>query len=269
MVTAVGGISRKEASFCESYIPTDLIMRQENNRDALDFLGQIDPNSLKPKYVQTLSAWLGHGPFAMWLVKTATPRVIVELGSHTGFSYFAMCQAVQDNGLQTRCFAVDTWLGDEHSGLYDETIFQSVQAHNCRYEQFSTLLRKRFDQALADIPDASIDLLHIDGRHFYDDVKEDFECWVPKLSNRAIVLFHDTEVVERNFGVKKYWHELRTRYDGFEFEHWHGLGVLFFGTEANEAAVLLRGQIATPSGLKQLQRVFAELGAAVVENRAV
>jgi len=221
---------------------------------------------LRPNYIATVSAWLGHGPFAMWLVKTAKPRVVVELGTHFGYSYFAMCQAVQGNRLKTKCYAVDTWQGDEHAGHYDESVFESVVTHNHRYKRFSTLLRKRFDQALADIPDGSVDLLHVDGRHFYEDVKEDFESWVPKLSKRAIVLFHDTEVVGRNFGVKQYWQELHARYDGFGFEHSHGLGVLFFGTEANAAVTVLKQQLARPNGLADLQRVFAELGAAVSQD---
>lgn len=232
---------------------------------ALGRLGHMS-DDLCPSYVPPVTAWLGHGPFAIWLVTTAKPRVIVELGSHYGYSYFALCQAVQQSRLKTSCFAVDTWQGDEHSGRYGESVYQSVVAHNAQYQSFSTLLRKRFDQALADIPDGSVDLLHIDGRHFYEDVKEDFESWVPKLSKRAIVLFHDTEVVERNFGVKQYWQELRSRYDGFGFEHWHGLGVLFFGAESNKAATLLKQQLARPNGLADLQRVFGELGEAVAKD---
>lgn len=222
--------------------------------------GDTNPAELRPKYIPLVSSWLGHGPFAIWLVKTAKPRLVVELGSHYGFSYFAMCQAVQDNGLDTRCIAVDTWQGDEHAGFYGNKVFQSVFAQNRRYAGFSTLLRKRFDQALTDIADGSVDLLHVDGRHFYDDVKEDFESWVPKLSPRAIVLFHDTAVVERNFGVKQYWQELRARYDGFDFEHAHGLGVLFFGTDSDAAAVMLKQQLAKPNGLADLRQFFAGLG---------
>lgn len=166
-------------------------MSEPNDVSALGLRGKFSVD-LRPKYVPPITAWLGHGPFAVWLVKHAAPRVIVELGTHYGYSYFAMCQAVKANRLSTQCFAVDTWQGDEHAGLYDGSVFDSVVLHNQQYERFSTLLRKRFDEALADIPDGSVDLLHVDGRHYYDDVKEDFESWVPKLSKRAIVLFHDT-----------------------------------------------------------------------------
>ena len=49
-------------------------------------------------------------------------------------------------------------------------------------------VRCTFAEALQHFPDGSVDLLHIDGRHFYEDVKEDYESWLPKLSDRAVVL---------------------------------------------------------------------------------
>src|SRR4030095_12279760 len=96
------------------------------------------------------SAWLEHVPFAFWAVKATQPRCFVELGTHTGLSYFAFCQAVDRLGLSTRCFAVDTWKGDPHSGLYGEEVFEDVRAINeQRYRAFSTLLRTTFDEANA------------------------------------------------------------------------------------------------------------------------
>src|SRR5690606_29004763 len=102
---------------------------------------------------------------------------------HTGNSYLAMCQSVVESNLDTRCYAVDTWQGDEHAAHYGEEIFVDLCGHHHpRYASFSNLLRMTFDDALTYFPDGSIDLLHIDGLHTYDAVKHDFDTWFPKLA---------------------------------------------------------------------------------------
>jgi hypothetical protein len=153
--------------------------------------------------------------------------MVVELGTHRGLSFMAFCQAVMANRIDCRCFAVDTWQGDPHAGIYGEEVFSEVSSYRAsRYAGFSELLRMRFDDALEYFEDGSVDLLHIDGMHTYEAVKHDFETWLPKLSERAVVLLHDTSVREREFGVWRYWEKLREQYPSFEFTHSHGLGVV-------------------------------------------
>src|SRR5262249_15893004 len=145
------------------------------------------------------NAWVGHLPFAAWLIRNMAPSVFVELGTHSGNSFFTFCQSVAQSGVPTRCYAVDTWQGDEHAGEYDESIFSRVFAYQQQhYREFSRLLRMRFDQALDYFSERTIALIHIDGLHTYEAVKDDFESWLPKLAPGAVVLFHDTNVRERN-----------------------------------------------------------------------
>jgi hypothetical protein len=165
-------------------------------------------------------------PFAYWIIEKISPKVFVELGTHTGASYFAFCQSIASNKTGTKAFAVDTWQGDEHAGFYDETVFQSVAEANELYKSFSTLLRTTFDEASSSFDDKSIDLLHIDGLHTYSAVKHDFETWLPKLAPNAVVLFHDTNVHRDDFGVYKFWAEISAKHPSMEFFHYHGLGVL-------------------------------------------
>ena len=181
-----------------------------------------------PRSMNTTNAWCGHLPFAAWMVQQFRPASIVELGTHTGNSYFTMCQAAQAAALETRCYAVDTWQGDEHAGHYSDEVYNAVDAHNQEYyASFSRLLRMTFDDALGYFADGSIELLHIDGLHTYQAVKHDFDSWLPKLAPGGVVMFHDTNVRERGFGVWQLWQELQQRYPNhLEFIHSNGLGVL-------------------------------------------
>ncbi len=215
------------------------------------------------------SAWLQHLPFAFWLTGRHRPRAIVELGTHRGASYFGFCQAVAHLGMSTRCYAVDTWKGDDHSGHYGADVYRSVEAHNgALYSGFSTLMRMRFAEALAYFPDGDIDLLHIDGFHTYEAAREDFDSWLPKLSDRGLVLLHDTNVRRPQFGVFQLMDELKSRYPVFEFFHGHGLGVVATGRDSAAALGALFSDDATGSGGKAAVReIFARLGKACDDSQ--
>ncbi len=216
--------------------------------------------SLAPLHIPP-SAWIGHLPFAFWLIEETKPGMLVELGSHRGTSYLGFCQAVRHCELNTRCFAVDTWSGDEHSGLYGDEVFNDLWQYNERhYSGFSALMRMTFDEARGYFADGSVDVLHIDGLHTYEAVKHDFETWLPKLSSRGVILFHDTMVRERKFGVWKLWSELLERYPGFELQNTHGLGVLLVGAEQPKSLLDLAALRGTDLEVPVL-RLFDTLGA--------
>ncbi|AYY96514.1 glycosyltransferase [Burkholderia multivorans] len=225
-------------------------------------LGCVSPASFwMPQHIVE-SAWLEHAPFAFWLMDVLRPRTFVELGTHAGFSFLAFCQAVRQLDLSTSCYAIDTWLGDEHAGFYDTRVFDALSTVQTReFGDFSRLIRARFDEALSAFGDGTIDLLHVDGRHRYEDVVEDYSSWVPKLSECAVVLFHDTNVRERDFGVWRFWEELRTRFPSFEFIHGHGLGVLCHGPVIPDGIRPLLE--ASEADRASIRRIYGRLGAAV------
>ncbi len=188
----------------------------------------IDILRYEPKRLISASpAWIGHLPFANFLVKKIKPEIIVELGTHTGNSLCGFAQAVKEADLPTQIYGVDTWQGDKHAGTYAAEIYQTLNKYVVTEFPKVKLLRMMFDEALAHFQNESVDLLHIDGLHTYDAVKHDFTTWLPKVKQTGIVIFHDTQVQNKDFGVFRFWEEIKQQYTTFNFPHSNGLGVLF------------------------------------------
>src|SRR5437660_1773574 len=101
-----------------------------------------------PRRLTRFSYWVEHIPFAMFVVDLLKPRTIVELGTHYGDSYCALCQAGHTLNLKTQCYAVDTWQGDQHVGPYGPEVLAHLRAHHDPlYSGFSRLIQSSFDQA--------------------------------------------------------------------------------------------------------------------------
>lgn len=181
--------------------------------------------NLFPQLAQ-LSAWTGHRRFAYDWTRFQNPRTVVELGTYVGVSFFSFCQAAVDSGSGARCYAIDTWMGDAHSGYYPETVYAMFnQAVDAYYRTTAVPLRNTFDGANALFADESIDLLHIDGFHSYEESLHDYTTWLPKLAKNGVVLLHDIAEMGKGFGVYRLWEELKV-YPHMEFHHAHGLGVV-------------------------------------------
>lgn len=174
---------------------------------------------------------------------TLRPAVFVELGTHTGESYFAFCQAIAEQKVSCQAFAVDTWQGDVHTGAYSDEVFTEVSSYNAQnYIAFSRLLRMRFDDASMQFGPESIGLLHIDGEHTYEAVRHDFYDWWPKVAAGGVVVMHDAAERHHDFGVWKLLEELQRELPVAEFVHSHGLGVVVkppFPQNGNVATALV------------------------------
>ena len=195
--------------------------------DIEELLSNYDYLSQEPVYLANPHSWIPHIPFAFFLVETINPDVIVELGTYSGNSYFAFCQAVKDLHLPTRCYAIDTWQGDIHVGNYASNVYERVKKINDKeFSRFSNLMQMHFDDALDNFCGGSIDLLHIDGTHTYDAVKNDFISWLPKLKRGGIILLHDTMVRRKDFGVWKFLKEVKKQYVVLEFPFSEGLALV-------------------------------------------
>lgn len=214
-----------------------------------------------PARVDSL-ARLGHIPFLFWIVDSLRPRTIVELGVDTGNSYFAFLQAACQLGLDVRCFGIDPWLGSGGEELHREL----CNYHEPLYGAFSTLLRSSYNPASSYFADGTIDLLHIDGTRGCDAVSQDFKTWLPKMSSRGIVMFHDINVRAGEFGAWQVWEDAKSRYPTFEFVHGNGLGIADVGIEPPSGVLKTLFDRTSRANPSRVRTYFARLGISVHEH---
>ena len=188
---------------------------------------RYDADQLNPKL--KFAYWEGHRDFAYDLLQFVRPERLVELGSQYGCSLFSFCQAVRDFKLNTEINAVDMWSGDIGAEITGEEVYALVQKTAETYypEVKLNLFQMCFDDARPNFADNSIDILHIDGGHTFEDVEHDFTTWLPKLKENGIVLFHDVySPIDQ--GSCDHWEKTKKEYDCyFDFTHSCGLGILF------------------------------------------
>jgi hypothetical protein len=187
------------------------------------------PTSLQllPKY-KGPSAWWEHVPTAHLIIELIKPKVVVELGTHYGVSFFSFCEAAEKYANESYIYGIDTWSGDKQAGYYGDEVYMRVKKYLDKYHsQRAQMVRCSFNEAESLFNKNSIDLIHIDGLHTYEAVKEDYETWLPKLKEGGTLLFHDWNVRKEGFGVWKLWEEIKCEEDFIciGMEYGYGLGI--------------------------------------------
>jgi predicted O-methyltransferase YrrM len=159
--------------------------------------------------------WRDHRNFADWLIRRKQPETVVDLGVDYGYSTF--CFALPEIG---HIYGIDSFEGDEHAGIRDT--YDYVLEKQKELELNNITFIKGFFDDVVKTWDKPIDVLHIDGLHTYEAVKNDFEKWSHFLKEDGIILMHDTMV--EGFGVKDFFKEIQL--PKTNFKHCNGLGVV-------------------------------------------
>lgn len=148
-------------------------------------------------------SWQAHLGFADVLVNELSPKVIVEIGSSSCNSYFALCQAVYQHKIEANCFGFGSWKGR------DGRFKAEVMAYNKQtYGSFSLLRASTSHDALKGFEDESIDILNIVGITNNQEMKETFAEWMPKVRAGGVVLIHNITMPEGEKGVTNFWDNL-------------------------------------------------------------
>jgi MMP 1-O-methyltransferase len=156
--------------------------------------------------IKDVPGWLSdeEGEALYELAKACTGRgVIVEIGSWKGKS--TICLGLGSRaGSGVPIFAIDPHADYRHDEFKD----------NIERAGIADLVRplKGLSQLVVDGFDQPIELLFVDGSHEENDVREDFEKWVPKVVEGGVVAFHDTTwhrgvrrvVAEKIYGSREF-----------------------------------------------------------------
>jgi hypothetical protein len=166
------------------------------------------------------SAWKGHFEFAIWLVKKIKPKIIVELGVDYAHSTFALA-----GGKEGIIYGIDSFEGDIQAG-YRNTLEIVQEMKNKLINEGlinnNIIFIKGYFSEVAKTFNQEIDILHIDGLHSYEAVKEDFYTWITKTNTNGIILFHDVESYPNTVG--RLFNEIP--YAKYYFSHSAGLGIM-------------------------------------------
>ena len=212
--------------------------KEIGNLDLMVFASAFNPNlrctaersgaikTLNRRNIEDVhSCWKGHGNFAKWLVSVTKPKVVVDLGVDHGYSTFTF--AIPKAG--QKVYGIDTFEGDQYAGERDSNqLYEFVlqKARETGLDDSVSIIKGSFDD-VAKTWNKKINILHIDGDHAYESVKNDYETWSKFLDEDGVILLHDTMVEDINgneYGVKRFFEEIDL--PKVNFTHTFGLGVI-------------------------------------------
>ena len=213
------------------------------------------------------TAELAHVPFAMFLVDILTPGALVQLGVSEGTLFCAYAQAVRQLRLSTRCFAVGSWAnGDSEPG--DPLSLANLKAHHDPlYGNFSQLLQVMPGEAHTNFENGAVDLLHISGRSSSGAPEDWIKNWLPRMSDRGVIVLDSIHLHESESHLWKVWQDLKAQRPHFEFAHHGGLGVLSIGANPpDRLEVLLKANDKEKSLIREFFEQSGELLLARLTN---
>ena len=119
---------------------------------------------------------------------------IVEIGSFKGLSTCYLSNGSKD-GNCSKVFAIDPHCGNiEHKidgqpiSTFDE-YYNNLTKHG--FNNYVTTIKDYSYNVVDQFEDNSIGVLFIDGSHEYEDVKNDFLLYYPKVNSGGVIPMHD------------------------------------------------------------------------------
>jgi len=153
---------------------------------------------------------------ALRIVHAMEPRVVVEIGSYTGWSLWAWTRVIDPGALVISIDLPHRKL-DKLASSFDKNpemlkYFNDFDMHFIRRDSTDPETKEELIKILGK---RTIDFLFIDGGHSYETVRSDHDMYTPLVN--GVVGFHDIAQNHRNCRVIDLWNEIKNDYVSKEF----------------------------------------------------
>lgn len=172
---------------------------------------------------------------AIQLVKATEAKVVVEIGVLRGL----LSRMLWSTECVEKLILVDSYRIENFSVIREGELMRSKELDRPNGFDQQTLddmyeavvrdapnsvefMRMPSVEAAALVPDASLDFVFLDAMHFYEDVIEDIDAWLPKLKSGGV--FSGDDMSSRFPGVKKAVIERLPNFHNYERVWWSVVG---------------------------------------------
>lgn len=130
------------------------------------------------------------------LIKNNNLNIGLEIGVSLGSTTELLLKSIPELklfGIDPYSYYID-WNGNE---IADGEKFMEIMFNNIKpYKNRFTHIKKTSDDAVFDFENESLDVIFIDGKHTYEQVKKDCQNYFPKLKKNGLFSGHDYYAVE-------------------------------------------------------------------------
>jgi hypothetical protein len=202
------------------------------------------------------SPTLVHLPFLFWLVETARPERVVQLGLGDGVGFLALCQAIDKLGLESVCLGLDLRIEDKPALSADQAM-----ACETLYGDFAFVASEDPAHATRHMRGGPVDLLLIDAPVDAALLSSLRAAWQPLLSDRALIVIHDPDTNLATPEAREFIDGLRASHPSIAFpQAATGIDVILPGPHQPDRLLRFAElEMGTP-GYLAARQVFARLG---------
>jgi predicted O-methyltransferase YrrM len=141
-------------------------------------------NNQKPW--EEIFGWFSY-PFLYEMAVKESPdnSIFVEVGCFMGKSTSCMATLIKESGKNIDFYAIDHWEGSEEhkKDCLDKNLWEIFEQNMLKYDltKYIKPIKMNSVDASKLFPDESIDFLHLDASHDYENVTKDLKAWFPKI----------------------------------------------------------------------------------------